>query len=555
MNKGKEDQKLMNMRNNPSNTYPKDQSLSQNANFLAHIINRNAVPTFVINHEHIVTHWNKSCANITKLPARDVLGTTYQWKAFYNHKRPVLADLVLKQVSFEKIKSYYGASARPSSILGDAYEAEGFFPELGLQGKYLYFTAALLKDNKGKSCGAIETLQDITSRKKAKKRLKISKNTLSQMIKNIALPTFVIDNTHNVMHWNKACENLTKIREKKILGTQNHWKAFYPNHQYTLADFIVEDNELPYIQRFYNGKIRYSSTIEDAFEGEAFFPHLGKNGKWLFFTAAKIEDPLGNIIGAIETHQDITEKKVSEKKLKRSEKKYREAYNRAEFYKDIFAHDINNILQTIISGLELTKIYTDPHHNSKKIHNVLEKIMGQVKRGSNLVSNIRKLSKMEKEEFNTKTVKVLDKLNSVIKRIRNSTNKSVNIKIEHKENDYSLCANELLEDVFENLIFNAIKHNQNHLIQLTIKISKEIRNDTRYIRFEFIDNGIGIHRNRKDVIFQREELQRKGRKGMGLGLSLVKNIIKTFKGKIWVENRIENDYTKGSKFIILIPQA
>ena len=41
---------------------------------------------------------------------------------------------------------------------------------------------------------------------------------------------------------------------------------------------------------------------------------------------------------------------------------------------------------------------------------------------------------------------------------------------------------------------------------------------------------------------------------MGLGLSLVYKIVHSFNGKIWVEDRVEGDYTKGSKFIILIPE-
>jgi len=41
---------------------------------------------------------------------------------------------------------------------------------------------------------------------------------------------------------------------------------------------------------------------------------------------------------------------------------------------------------------------------------------------------------------------------------------------------------------------------------------------------------------------------------MGLGLSLVKKIIDSFNGKIWVEDKVKNDYSKGSNFTILLPE-
>jgi signal transduction histidine kinase len=69
------------------------------------------------------------------------------------------------------------------------------------------------------------------------------------------------------------------------------------------------------------------------------------------------------------------------------------------------------------------------------------------------------------------------------------------------------------------------------------------------------DNGVGIEDNRKDVIFHRAFQYGNNVRGMGLGLSLVNNIIKTYRGQIWVEDRVKGDYSKGSNFIILIPEV
>ncbi|MBA7671576.1 Adaptive-response sensory-kinase SasA [subsurface metagenome] len=65
-----------------------------------------------------------------------------------------------------------------------------------------------------------------------------------------------------------------------------------------------------------------------------------------------------------------------------------------------------------------------------------------------------------------------------------------------------------------------------------------------------MDNGLGVADDRKEIIFQKGYKEDKGGRGMGIGLSLVKKIIESYKGQIWVEDRVKGDYTKGSNFII-----
>jgi transcriptional regulator with GAF, ATPase, and Fis domain len=56
--------------------------------------------------------------------------------------------------------------------------------------------------------------------------------------------------------------------------------------------------------------------MEGAYEAEGFFPHLGEKGKQIFFTSAPLRDFQGKIIGAIETLQDITERKQAEDRIR-----------------------------------------------------------------------------------------------------------------------------------------------------------------------------------------------------------------------------------------------
>jgi signal transduction histidine kinase len=109
--------------------------------------------------------------------------------------------------------------------------------------------------------------------------------------------------------------------------------------------------------------------------------------------------------------------------------------------------------------------------------------------------------------------------------------------------------------VFENILINAVKYNSNQIVEILIKVSKQEYKRANYIKIEFIDNGIGIPHKKKKLIFKGGNNNLKGGKGMGLGLSLVKKIIESYKGKVWVENRIKRKTLKGSNFILLIPEA
>lgn len=100
-------------------------------------------------------------------------------------------------------------------------------------------------------------------------------------------------------------------------------------------------------------------------------------------------------------------------------------------------------------------------------------------------------------------------------------------------------------------MINAIKHNGNQHIEIQVNVSSEKKNDINFIKIDFIDNGIGIIDERKDLVFQRDESDSKF--GMGTGLSLTRTLVQEFNGFISVANRVEHDFTKGSVFSILFP--
>jgi PAS domain S-box-containing protein len=150
-----------------------------------------------------------------------------------------------------------------------------------------------------------------------------NESRLSQIIQGLPIAAFVIDRHHAMTHCNSAFERLTGLSAGTLIGTRHQWKSFYPSERPTLADFIVDGASEGEIAKYYESKYKKSVLVEGAYEVEDFFPDLSDGGKWLFFTAAPLVDEEGRITGAIETLQDISDRKRAEHRLRKSERRLR----------------------------------------------------------------------------------------------------------------------------------------------------------------------------------------------------------------------------------------
>lgn len=168
---------------------------------------------------------------------------------------------------------------------------------------------------KGKNM-ILSMVHDITYRKESEVKIRRAKEILSGIVHGTAVPLFVLNEKNEVIYWNVACEELTGIKSEVIIGTKNQYKAFYDSERPVLADMVIKKSGDEELKKYYT-KVNKSEVIEGALISEGFFSRLGKNGKWLLFTAAPLRDEQGNISGAIETFQDITEIKESEAELKK----------------------------------------------------------------------------------------------------------------------------------------------------------------------------------------------------------------------------------------------
>jgi len=350
-----------------------EEALKESEQKLKTILAGSPLPTFIIGKDHGVMYWNRALEELSGIKAEHAVGKKQPWKAFYDSERPCLANILVDECP-EEIPRWYDGIYQKSVLIDEAYEATDFFPLLGKNGKWLRFTAATLRDSKGFIIGVIETLEDITDRKIAEEALKESEQQLQSVIEGSPIPTFVIDNSRRVLFWNRALAEMSGIRSDEVVGTSQHWRAFYDKQRPCIADLLIEGmtDEIP---RWYVGKYHKLKLIDDAYEATDFFPALGTGGKWLRFTAAILRNSSGTVVGAIETLEDITARKLAEEALKESEMRYMELsitdgltrlFNSRHFYTQLKAEveradRYNHPLSLLMLDIDNFKHYNDTY--------------------------------------------------------------------------------------------------------------------------------------------------------------------------------------------------
>ena len=397
--------------------------------------------------------------------------------------------------------------------------------------------------------------------------------TLGTIMDANPVPCFVINASHQVVHWNKACEEILSVPADDMLGSTRQWQAFYPSARPTLADLIVQGilNNDDAIALYQSKALKRSQVIEDAFEACDFFPHMGSEGRWLFFTAAPIKDQEGKIIGAVETLQDITAQRQAEMALQKSHAELeqrvaertvqlaaslakQEAANRikTDFLATV-SHELKTPLNAIIGFSDL--LTTEPLEASAMefVQHIKDSGIGLLK----LVENMLIMTELEagEAECANRKFEASELLQGVASEYQQpARERHIALQCELEAIDQLIVKTDAkrLRMALGMVVDNAIRYMDRDDGEVKIKAW----HDAEKLYLRICDNGPGIPAEREKEIFEKfrqlEGSITRRHGGLGLGLALSRAQLRFLGGDLQLET-VSTEGQRGARFLLQIP--
>ncbi|WP_305066339.1 PAS domain S-box protein [Methanoculleus sp.] len=266
--------------------------------------------------------------------------------------------------------------------------------------------------------------------------------------------------------------------------------------------------------------------------------------RWLEDHFTVIRDSSGRPLYRGGIVRDVTERRRAEEEIKRHaaelariHRDLESAHREANLYLDILTHDIGNTenVSNLYAELLIDSVKGEAACYTASLKRSIAKsieILGTV-------------SKIRRIHAGPPLLRPTD-LDAVI---RAETGHFPNISISYEGVPRQVLADDLLPEVFTNLISNAVKHGGSG-----VAVAVRTEEEDGFVRVTVADTGRGVPDDQKEEIFHRYEKKQRG-VGEGLGLYLVQILIDRYGGRIWVEDRVSGRSEEGAAFVFTLRQA
>lgn len=365
-------------------------------------------------------------------------------------------------------------------------------------------------------------------RKENEREIRISEMKYRTLAKTATDGIILTDESKKIAFVNRAAESIFGYTQDEILGED--------------VKILIPDE---YKKRHDAGLKSYLETGKPKIIGKTVeLEGLKKSGKKfpieLSLSVSKLDS--GSFFTAI--IRDITERKKLEQDLVDYTMQLEDLNQQKELFTDIMRHDLINPIGIILNVVELI----EDNDSSEDMQEELEMIKRNANKVYEMIESASKYAKLKSvDELELMDSDLSDIITDSIEDLKNLADEKKIMIESNLEGSYPVKVNPFIDDVFSNLISNAIKYSPENS-----KILIDSREDKEDYIISVKDFGEGISDENKENIFHRfERAPKEGTKGFGLGLAIVKMIVDMHNGRVWVEDNPEG----GCIFYVGIPKA
>lgn len=481
---------------------------SETQGLLASIVEHSGDAILAYSLDGIITAWNRSAERIYGYTAKEAIGSSFT--IILPPELPNEMPRILDSIREGRTVDHHETVRR---------KKDG-------QRRIVWLTVSPVFDAKGNIVGASSISRDITDMRRMEAELATSEQKYRRIVETAEEGIVLLDANDRITFANQKLADMMGYPIDEIVG-EEIYKLMDDESRGCIAAILARNRK--------GAKVQFD------------FRFMRKDGTyaWAIVPTSPFFDERGKYAGALYMISDISDHIRTEDELQA-------ARLRAEMYVDLMAHDINNLNQTALGYLELAIDTVESKGKLEKDHDdYLLKPIDALQSSSRLISNVRALQRSAVGAVNLKEVNVRKMLEDIQSQYSNVKTREVKVSF-HASSDCQVMANELLSEVFSNIVSNSIKHSAGP-IEIDIGLSQSFERGKAYCKVSIEDNGPGIADNVKAMLFMRFQRGHTQAAGRGLGLYLVKTLIDTFNGMVWVEDRVPGDYKKGSRFVVMLP--
>lgn len=431
---------------------------------------------------------------------------------------------VLNFIHPDDLDSFIEKRKEIASVNGKYFHFEQRF--LHKNGNWIWCEGTVTNMIEVKSVNAfVANFRDVTEKKRAEKELLKSENFSRSIINSLSAHIAVINNSGTIIAVNESWNRFALTNGETTLQHTGLESNYYEVCQKSAA------NGDKTAQKVLTGLKKVMTKQEKKFYLE--YPcHSDKEERWFALLAVPFDGEEDLVVIA---HQDISQRKIAEDTLIENN----EILSKTNLELDRFVYSVSHDLRSPLTSILGLLAFIEEESKEEDTLEHIAMIRNSINRLDQYIKNILSYSRNNRMELDIKKIPVQKIIEEIFKEFKNiKSSVKITYEVNIKESVPFHSDKQSFSTILENLISNAIKFQNTEQPNKFIKITGTI--DKENLHLLIADNGIGIAPKHHNKIFDMFFRLSSKVDGTGIGLYIVKEIIKKLQGTIKVNSKQGN---------------